>query len=409
MNTKFKKLALSAGITAALAGFSLPSHAIIEGVAGEALLVPFVVYDSDANNNGTIINTIVELTVPGSVGLDTIPNNFTASHSTPTGASITFNNPNLSVHGGIVPVANSSIHWYFFDERSHHRLNGPIPVTADDFVQIDWGQIVRDNGGVQPGKGLNGEQGYLVFGTEIARTQGFLPGSHAAANFSFFGDAYLVATSANPALPTLIDAKIPVLPMNDGPDAPGQTKVTVDNQVLYKGNIVSDVSPLISGMRTVWSDGIFNIVGFDLTLGHRNIPTLQVFWNDHNGTGGLLAPRYVASVDVFDDDENECSASIPLDNELNTIWISQDSQFGLAPEWVNTTTQLCYPNGTQSALTKPGFVRYQIDEQGDTNINAPEQAAVAFSILWHEVTNVDAINNIVPVETALGHERGKFF
>ena len=399
MNTKFKKLALSAGIAAALGGFSMPSHAIIEGAAGEALLVPLAIYD-----DVSLVNTIVELTVPGSVGLDTIPNFYTASHSTPTGTSLTFNNPNLSVHGNPTPVVTSGIHWYFFDSRSHHRANGPIPVTADDFVIFDWGLEVRNGG-----NSLNGVEGYLVFGTEKARLQdGAVAGSHAAADFSFFGDAYLVTTNVNLPLPLgVVDAKIPVLPMNDGVDAPGQTKVTVDNQVLYQGNLVHDVSPLISGMRTVWSDGIPNIVAFDLSLGERQFPSLQVFWNDHNGQGTLLSSPYIASVDVFDDEENECSSSISLPSELNTIWVAQASQWFLAPTWVDTTTQLCYPNGIVSALLRPGFVRYQIDEQGDTNIGAPEQAAVAFSILWHQTGS--GVNDVVPVETALGHERGKFY
>ena len=393
MNTKFKKLALSAGIATALGGFSLPSHAIIEGAAGEALLVPFAIYDSVA-----VVNTIVELTIPGTVGLDTIPNDFTASHSTPTGSSISANNTALSVHNNPTPVVTSGVHWYFFDKFSAHRLNGDIPVTADDFVQFDWGSVVRAQNNA-----LDGVEGYLVFGTEKARLVGPVPGSHAAADFSFFGDAYLVSQNAIllGAL-GIVDAKIPVLPMNDGIDAPGQTKVTVDNQVLYKNNLISQVSPLISGMRTVYSDGLPNTVAFDLTLGLRLTPTLQVFWNDHNA----IARGYHADVDVFDANENTCSSVIPLPHEVNTIWISQSQQWFLSPTWVDTTTDLCYPNGIASALSQPGFVRYQIDEEGDTGIGGPEQAAVAFSVLF-DVT--DTNNGIIPVETALGHERGKFF
>ena len=393
MNTKFKKLALSAGIAAALSVVSLPSHAIIEGVAGEALLVPLAIYDDVA-----LVNTIVELTVPGSVGLDTIPNNFTASHSTPTGTAMTFNNPNLNVQKWTT-AGTSGIHWYFFDNRSHHRANGPIPVTADDLVLFDWGQHVRSGGNA-----LNQVPGYLVFGTEKARLQnGSVAGSHAAADFSFFGDAYLITT--NPAIPEflgIVDAKIPVLPMNDGADAPGQTKVTVDNQVLYESNLVHDVSPLISGMRTVWSDGVPNITVFDLSLGERQYPTLHVFWNDHNGD-------YTVNVDVFDDSENSCSSSIPLPDEVNVVWVSPTTQWFMAPTWDHLqTTQLCYPNGIDHDSTHPGFVRYQIPEQGDTNIGVPEQAAVAFSILWQH-TRTRGILDTVPVETSLGHERGKFY
>ena len=398
MNTKFKKLALSAGIAAALGGFSMPSHAIIEGVAGEALLVPFAIYDDGTNDSTALVNTIVEITVPGSVGLDTIPNNFTASHSTPTGTAMTFNNPNLNVQKWTT-AGTSGIHWYFFDQESLHQANGTIPVTADDLVLFDWGQQVRSGGNA-----LNQVPGYLVFGTEKARLQdGAIPGSHAAADFSFFGDAYLVTTSKSlPEFLGIVDAKLPVLPMNDGADAPGQTKVTVDNQVLYRSNLVFDVSPLVSGMRTVWSDGVPNITVFDLSLGERQYPTLHVFWNDDNRL-------YTADADVFDDAENSCSSPIPLPWEVNVIWISPSDQWGLAPPWKNlNTTQLCYPNGINHDLHHPGFVRYQIPEQGDTNIGVPEQAAVAFSILWQH-THTRGILDTVPVETSLGHERGKFY
>ncbi|MEI7997048.1 MAG: hypothetical protein WCH01_19305 [Methylococcaceae bacterium] len=410
MNTKFKKLALSAGIATALGGFSLPSHAIIEGAAGEALLVPFVIYDTAA-----VINTIVELTIPGTVGLDTIPNDFTASHSTPvldhstippSGPSTSFNNPALSVHHADV-VNNSKVHWYFFDKNSVHKVDGAIPVTADDFVQFDWGREVRRQNGT--GGKLDGMEGYLVFGTEQAREAGPTRGSHKAANFSFFGDAYLVTQNAVllEAL-GIVDAKIPVLPMNDGED-PGFTtpptlpKVTIDNQVIYNAaNVPEDASPLVSGMRTVWSDGIPNVTLFDLTLGLRIMPTLQVFWNDHNGGDG-----YFASADVFDDAENTCSfGNVPLPNEVNSIWVAPLATEDLAPFWVDVKTELCYPNGFDSAARNPGFVRYVIPEQGDTNIGVPEQAAVAFSIVFDATSRT---NGIIPVETALGHERGKFF
>ena len=58
MNAKFKKLAIAAGVSTALAGASMPSHALVEGLPGEALLVPFVLAVGG-------VDTIVQLTVAG--------------------------------------------------------------------------------------------------------------------------------------------------------------------------------------------------------------------------------------------------------------------------------------------------------------------------------------------------------
>jgi hypothetical protein len=65
----------------------------------------------------------------------------------------------------------------------------------------------------------------------------------------------------------------------------------------------------------------------------------------------------------------------------------------------------CLPIGATS--DDRGFVRYGIPEYIDTNIDQPESAGVAFSV---QLVGVDPDNwgLLVPIETALGHERGKF-
>lgn len=387
MKTRFKQVALASAVTAAMGAASMPAHAIIEGAAGEALLVPFVVYaPGTAGAEG--VNTLIEITIPSTVGFDTIPNVFTAPNTTPTNPGPTLFPADADL------VKGNFIHWYFFDQYSVHRLNRAVKVTPDDMVLINWGDEVQNTG-------LVGVPGYLVVGTETAR-------SGAAADFNMFGDAYLV--SGGEQLTFRADAKIPVLPMSDGPDGPFGSPVTVQDQVKYKGGIPVAVSPLISGMRTNRSDGALDDgTVFDLTLSNRNFPTLHVVWLDVNLWDTF---QEIIPVDVFDTDERTCSSTISLPWELNAIWIQPVGANTITPPlWATGIagrdtigTTLCLPTG--AAATGQGFVRYQLPEYIDTNIDSPESAGVAFSIKYG--TYGTAVPNILPVETALGHERGTY-
>jgi hypothetical protein len=286
-------------------------------------------------------------------------------------------------------------------------------VTPDDMQLVDWGNIVRNQAAF-----LEGVPGYMVFGTETARDR-------IAADFSMFGEAYVtigaqaVINSVLPPVPdaftlNIIDAKIPVLPMSDGPDGAATSQPSVTDQVKYGiDRIPRAVSPLISGMRTNYSDGVPDLTLFDLTLADRRWPSLHVVWLDVNrapaGQAGLLP------VDVYDSDELTCSGSAPLPNELNVLYVNPISPIipALAlpatPQIQNrpytAVVNYCLPIGATS--DDRGFVRYGIPEYVDTNIDQPESAGVAFSV---QLVGVDPDNwgLLVPIETALGHERGKF-
>lgn len=478
MKPKLNKLALSIGVAAGLATASMPSHAVMGGVAGEAQLVPFALWDpgiagpvldgvapdlagfTNINSIGSV-NTLVEITVPAAMGLDTVPNLFTASHTTPT----EFPNPilpaeNTGAHIDQDLAGGNAIHWYFFDEESKHVTDGSIPVTADDFYLFNWGTHAEQKN--LPNL-LRGVKGYLVFTTEVAR-------DGSPADFSFFADSYMVF----PIAIGLIDAKIPTLALNDGQDIKVggvvDTQPTIDNQVIYDGNIPVQVSPLISGMRTNFSDGIPDKYVFDLTLSDRWLPTLHVLWNDGNYGD-------TAQLVVYDHEEHPCSDTQPLPNELNVVWVSNQylevpidgdivvaaggpPQFagkkilsppllnlwgtvtpGVGPlagidpannpanwpglPWLDAARSYCYPDGATEwdIAANPGFVRYVLPEPYDNNVDVPETAGVAFSVqLQFDIDQQDlldwvitgftdpleSIPQILPVETALGHERGKF-
>ncbi|QJD31202.1 hypothetical protein [Methylococcus geothermalis] len=431
MSMNFKKTAIAAGMFTALAATSMSAHAIIEGDAGEANLVPFVIWDDQIVGPPTdgpfSINTVVKITVPMSVGNKTIPNVWTAQHSTPT---------NGSFPAPVGPEAPADpdikqIHWAFLNQRSVHRANGTINVTPDDVAIIDWGDTIR-RGGYQTA--LNGVPGYLLLTTE----QGWLG---KAADFSFFAEAWLITgadfeSQNGGGTIGLLDAKIPVLPMADGADSPPNKKVSVANQVIeigVNGNPIA--SPLISGIPTTWSDGsvVPDLKIVDLTLGNRSItvgnvtnpfqiPTLFVVWNDRNADAAWSNLGVV----IYNDNEEPCSDTISLPNQLNVVWAQTDVSAAYpVPSFIQAYGQarpFCVPPianepgldpaAILSKLLQGGFIKLMLPELIDTGIGAPEAAMMAFSIPLQYQVNFDAGvpvgATVIPMETALGHDRGSF-
>jgi hypothetical protein len=439
--TKVKQLLLGTSMAAVFAGLSGPANAIIEGAAGEALLVPFVLFDgNDPNLNptGVNINTLIEVTVPASVGQDTVPNFFTATNTTPTNLGALEFPPAEAL--GAPGAFEAGIHLYFFTKDSVEACNIEIPTSPDDFIMINWGDVVQKNC-----QFLNGVAGYVVITnqkTGLPTSPTYYPqGDRSAAQFAMMGDAFMVW----PVGLGLIDTKIPVLPMTDGLDPATGGVPTPDNQVVLNGGKLN-VSPLAAGMRTNISNGLpGDYTLFDLTVSNRFAPTLHVIWVDRNLPGNFSTGF------TYDDDENRCSQTLPIQKELQIYWTSppylwpgnfltrsqnKNPNFvlgkagaGISLPWVDAALDLCYPDPgafvfnpgkpgdlfeiLESRILYPGFVLFRLDEYVDTGVGQPESSAVAFSIqLQVDILDEDglllATPQLLPVETALGHERGKF-
>lgn len=455
--SNFNKLLLASGVAAAMSGVSMPSHAIIEGAAGEALLVPFVLYSNPTGDFSLIdldepsINTLITVTTPAAVGFDTIPAFFTAPNTTPTNPGppvTTASDPDLGPQPGPNQKTDresyyqAALHVYFFDQTSTELLNFAIPTSPDDLTIINWGHEVETRS-----PGLNGTKGYIVITNE--KTWGW----NEAARFTMFGDAFMLW----PTNIGLIDTKIPVLPMSDGEDLSSTEAPSTVNNVIHNGQgSVTAASPLTSGMRTNRSNGngLKDYTLFDLTMSNRIVPTLHVIWVDENIK--QLSVGYVSN-----DVEQACSQTVPILNELNVYWtsiptlwpgqkclidpvtrdpiiITPDNpatpgidetvcQPGVVPNlpWVDVKTELCYPGGVfnvgldifNSDILYPGYLTFRINEYIDNNLGAPESAAVAFSIQMQidvvdaarrNLINFNVLPTLLPVETALGHERGQF-
>lgn len=324
MKTNFKKLALAAGITAGMAGVSIPAHAIMVGDPGEAALVPLAVHSPG------FLNTVVKITVPKSVGNDIISNFYTAPNSSPTNGTKAAPGPeNPGVPGLVAGTGvnepsfaaapqTSFIHWYWLNVHSEHEVNSQFPVSQDDVAVFDWAAV--DTGNV----GLN-RFGYLVFVTEMGN-QG------KAANFSFFTDAWLVVGN-NAIVNTKVS--IPSLPMSDGPDGTTDSPTIANNvvEISTTNELIVRASPLVTGNRTIWSDGKSNNYVFDLPLANSfgaapGVPgarTVSVVWNDRNAGHanpfqpvGPLTGKW-ASIPAFRFTNNEvkCSGKISLPDQLN--------------------------------------------------------------------------------------------
>ena len=305
MNTNFKKLAIAAATTAAMAG-SMSAQAIITGIPGEANLIPlFYFCDTTISNTcndalGGSKNTVVRVTVPRSVGGDTTISFVTPNQTPQTVESVAnkaLDTVVTTIAGAVLnsTLESSNLHWFFLDEQSRHRVNGLVPVSADYLTHIDAQDLL--------GNAYNNFSGYLVLTTQSASL------GTKAADFAFAADAFL--TVAGPiTVPSALS--IPVLAMSDGVDT--TTYPTLTNNVIEKQNPATPltfpvVSPLVTGTRT-------GVVGgnplrvLDLPLAERgDFDNIVVFWNDRNGA--------VTQALAFDNIELNCSTNVTLPQQLN--------------------------------------------------------------------------------------------
>jgi hypothetical protein len=416
MNT-FKRVTVSAGLLAALAGTSLPSQAIIQSVPGEAYLVPFVLYDSQLG-----INTLIQVKTPGSVGFDTIPRFFTAPNTTPTNANVSpVRDPDLGAIGGYT----SGLKIYVFDSKSKEVLDTDIPTSPDALTLINYGDLVQ-----RKLQALDGTKAYMIITNNKELFDGGAGADwRSAARFSMIADAFMVwDTGLGP-----VDAFIPTFAMSDGDDEVLGSSVSRANNVVHSsdGSIV-DASPLTTGMRTSRDNGVAGeYMLFDLVMSNRFAPTLHVVWMDQNIGQDLQGL-------VFNDRERSCSQSLPIPNELNVIWSSlpalqPGAGNGLVPPipWVDVATDLCYPESiveipadpdslidliAGSDIFFPGYARFRVDEyavNATPTFNTTSSGA-AFSIhlqvdlLTADRTEFVFVPAFLPVETHLANQRGFF-
>jgi hypothetical protein len=409
MKMHFRKIALATAVSAAMAGMSLSVQANVAGVAGDALLVPLVVWGNSQRDIPNL-NTLIEVEIPSDIGHEDVANIFTAPNTTSANDLVMAYDPAVfvksSVNGDDRPY--NAIHWFWFDHRSVHRWDQLEPVTPNDIVFINW----RD----AAGGAFENQPGYMVIVNEGAR-------DGSKAQFPMFGNAWLVNDEGFPN--QQLETEIPVLPLSDGEDVTDYP--TMANNVIYAGGIPSKVSPLASGMLLNYADGnLGDYAVFDMVLADLGDFAYHVIWLDdnrgpQNNVGGF---SYNVNVDVFDSEERECSTTVNVPHELNIICIDDLPRRGNCPKWsstdplssqpgiyqlsedlpVSATINLCAPG---KVGIPDGYVQYQLKEFTDRGTGVPETAGVAFSILEERTVGAGEDNDI-DRETATVRYRGMF-
>jgi hypothetical protein len=428
MKTNFKKLALTAGVSAVLAAGSMSAHAIIQAVPGGGQLVPLFVWNGNTNDIGFgagAVDTVLKIIVPKSVGVDTLTN-----YLNPT-LNMAYSVQDFNTIKGSSALtfpgspARNNIHWTFLNVLSEHVINGDFPVTPDDVYMTTASRLLQLK--------YQGNAGYLVLQTNTSYTR-----PERGADFAFAADAWL--TTPGTVTPSAVN--IPTLPLADGPDV--TTYPTTFNNIISRPVAGAPmqypvVSPIISGIRTGAvptqspSNTEFSVI--DLSLANRGpgallggvkfdsvYENILVVWNDRNGI--------TAFAQEFDEDEVNCSTTISLPYQLNVIHVNEMPQ-GISPLaghdaykiWNNAfgvpegeglgSTDLCMtqeylPKPTGGRLSDWGFLRLTLQSPVNpdpTSTAGAFSSAVGFTI----PRKPDAVTGQVPqTPMLLGIERGFF-
>ena len=419
-------------LTAAVAAATLAAgsaQAVIVGHGGTALLVPYVEYDTAGDG---VTNTMVQITVgsrnverqaaaggapvgaplfaPGASPMSSFQNAAAATTDFPTLANA---DPDGLNGGPALPIgqvqraiAANNLHWYFFDASSTHLLDDDMVVSANDMALFDWGGTVQALGAAAVAL-ADGVPGYLVFGSNAARSGGY-------SQLILWGDAMQINGNWESA------AYIPVLPLNDMPDAAVagiancSTTTGACDEVTYNGSYPTSVNPFMAGMTTGDGDLVAERLTFDIpyfvptgAAGGIGGETNHVIWLDQNYNGspvtsgayaGCLRTNWAGiGVEVFNTDETTNSAVVTFNQELNMIDVGA-SVAGAR-------------NGAADAdgIIDAGFIWYNAPEARITGLalgcnpallDSDVHGGVAFAL-------VDLLGgNLGQVQTEMAHERG---
>jgi hypothetical protein len=346
MVREFKKVGVAAAVAGALLGSSY-SHATVQlSEPGDVMLVPYVICNPAAAAGQ--INTLVGLITfdKERLGLRVGDVNYPAPWSlaslTVSGEPIpTPGEADLPVRRTTVGNYDRTIHWYFYDSRSNHLLDGVIPATDNDFVRFDWCSTIRDTGQTA----LNGVDGYLIF---VADDFDRIDTSVDPVSLSrvpptaLYGHAYQVqgnwaSQAFIPVLPN------PVLSMIGGS---GVNRPLVANVVKRDGypaftrlvsgsdfSFIPTASRPLPAQRDVYMRYFLDpalatenrmVFWFNLNSGDYNTDgTSRLGYNSLNGYGTsplVLTQNRIAAGETYDSEQvYRNSFSLPLPNELNIL------------------------------------------------------------------------------------------
>jgi hypothetical protein len=190
MVREFKKVGAAAAVAGALLASGSSFANVQLSVPGDVVLVPYVICDPANENQNTLVGLITF--DKGRIGLRAGGINYSAPWVLAT-AEVDLPTPGtpslpIRVTGPQAGAYDNAIHWYFYDVRSNHLLNGVIPVTDNDFVRFDWCNTIRETGQTT----LNGVNGYLVFTTDEVDRADNLAAVESVPSYALYGHAYQI-------------------------------------------------------------------------------------------------------------------------------------------------------------------------------------------------------------------------
>ncbi|HPE72734.1 MAG TPA: hypothetical protein PK018_11315 [Candidatus Competibacter sp.] len=190
MVREFKKIGAAAAVAGALLASSASYATVQLSAAGDILLVPYVTCDLNADLSKQK-NTLIGLITFWKTRLGLVDRN---GELLPAPAGLA----NVRPHGvpttpSRTPSGKGQVHWYFYNTRSEHELDGVIDVTDNDFVRFDWCSTIKDDPAtVYLGDGKH--PGYMLF-VDNTFDSAQLSGHNSVVGmpeFALYGHAYQV-------------------------------------------------------------------------------------------------------------------------------------------------------------------------------------------------------------------------
>lgn len=382
MLANFKKIGVAAAVASAL-GASGAAHAVLQGVPGDALLVPYVIAAKAGN---TVVNTLIGVTVASVANSNTAQfADLSTSVAPPPHVGVGTLSPGKLDSLGC-NRSGARLHWYFFDVESNEVVNDTIPVTCEDFVRIDWNYIIDS-------KSLPSAQnrpGYMVITDNAA-------GDDRQSHMVLYGAAYQIRGN------WASQAYIPILPLVDSADG------TAGDEIDHAGAFLADVNPVTAGMLLpsagTGQTALFSLRYF-LDPALRGNTTMVLWFPENNDA------RNVQNILVFDADERAISARTSIPNELNVLDVGPEATVRLPFTGV-IRDGLIHTNDDNAGVSaigeavNTGFVLFGVtDYNADSSVTPIEasRAGFAFSLIG---IGGGAVAD--QVQTELAHERGIVF
>lgn len=349
MVREFKKTGVAAALTGALmAAASFSSQATVQlSAPGDVMLVPYVVCDVAQNARRTK-NTLVGLITFWKERLG-LGNGSVAAPYLPAPAGLALVNPSSPTLPSVTRTSSRTLHWYFYNSRSEHIIDGIIPVTDNDFVRFDWCTTITTLNALDK---LNGVEGYLIFVDNVVDRS--LTSGLPVPTFALYGHSYQIVGNwasqafipvlANPVYTNLIDPATGVAPTYN-----------IEKRASYPAfrRLVSgtDFTDTVVDGVTLQRD-VYMRYFLDESLATEN---KMVFWFNTNED----VVRASVPGEVYDSEQNYlASFSVPLKNELNIITSTPDSPAfpGMAPHEEAETY------GAKFVVKNTGILRFGIPE-----------------------------------------------